>query len=117
MVRKIRRFRQRYSEAFNNLNIFGTGDNVADSQRHDAEGNLDNPEDSQLVHNDIQDMNSIVINMSEEDSEQDSESNNEQDSESNNEQDSEPDNEQNSEEASQEEIKDNSKNYSFSSIV
>ena len=109
MVRKIRRFRQRYSEAFNNLNIFGTGDNVADSQRHDAEGNLDNPEDSQLVHNDIQDMNSIVINMSEEDSEQDSESNNEQDSE--------PDNEQNSEEASQEEIKDNSKNYSFSSIV
>ena len=109
MVRKIRRFRQRYSEAFNNLNIFGTGDNVSDSQRHDAEGNLDNPEDSQLVHNDIQDMNSIVINMSEEDSEQDSESNNEQNSE--------PDNEQNSEEASQEEIKDNSRNYSFSSIV
>ena len=109
MVRKIRRFRQRYSEAFNNLNIFGTGDNVADSQRHDAEGNLDNPEDSQLVHNDIQDMNSIVINMSEEDSEQDSEPNNEQDSK--------PDNEQDSEEASQEEIKDSSRNHSFSAIV
>ena len=98
LIKKVKKCRDRYNSAFNDLNILGTGNEFINSELEEAG---ENPIDPPLVQNYVQDINSIQLDV-QEDSEQDSN----QDSVI-----------EESKEESKDVSNDDSKNYSFSAIV